>query len=198
MPEPIESAPRSQPAQESLLAWRLLLVLGVYVAVRVVFLVDNRSAFAESTWMGIAGAFVHGLRFDLSAIAYSNLPFVLLSLAPAALLARRWYQHLLHGLFVLVNAVLTVIMMGDVGYFPFTGTRVTLDVFALGNEAQAQAGQLFVNFAGLTAIGLALIAGLAMLYPRSRAGVAPRRGWALAVGRTLGVVLLTFLAARGG
>lgn len=151
------------------------MLLALYVTVRAVFLVDNRSAFADSSWTGIAGAFLHGLRFDLSAIAYSNLPFVLLSLAPAALLARRWYQRALFAVFVLVNATLTVIMMGDVGYFPFTGTRVTLDVFALSNEAQAQAGQLFVNFAGLTAIGLALIAGLVFLYPRARDGVAPRR-----------------------
>ncbi|MBX3175347.1 MAG: LTA synthase family protein [Gemmatimonadaceae bacterium] len=189
---------RTPPTQESLLARRALLLLALYVTVRAVFLVDNRSAFADSSWTGIAGAFLHGLRFDLSAIAYSNLPFVLLSLAPAALLARRWYQRALFAVFVLVNATLTVIMMGDVGYFPFTGTRVTLDVFALSNEAQAQAGQLFVNFAGLTAIGLALIAGLVFLYPRARDGVAPRRSWLQAAGRTLGVVLLTFLAARGG
>lgn len=186
------------PSRESLLARRLLLVVGVYVVVRAVFLVDNRSAFADAAWLGIAGAFLRGLRFDLSAIAYSNLPFILLSVVPVALLARRWYQRALRMVYLVPNVALTVVMMGDVAYFPFTGTRVTMDVFALRNEATAQADQLFVNFAGLTAIGLGLIAALVFLYPRHVAGAAPRRAWPAAAARTLGVILLTFLAARGG
>lgn len=200
-PSPSEGRPdaaEAPVAPERLLGQRLLLVLGVYAVVRTVFLVDNRAAFAGLPWDGLAGAFAHGLRFDLSAIAYSNLPFILLSLVPAALLARRWYQGLLRTLYLLTNGVLTVIMMGDVGYFPFTGTRVTMDVFALSNEATAQADQLFVNFAGLTAIGLGLIAALFLAYPRARGGLALRGRWGPATLRTLGVVLLTFLAARGG
>jgi phosphoglycerol transferase MdoB-like AlkP superfamily enzyme len=185
---------------EGLLLARLALVAAIYQAVRVVFFIEHRSSFAKAPAGDVAMAFVHGLRFDLSAIAYSNIPFILLSLAPASLLARRWYQRTLMAVFVGVNGAATVINMGDVGYYPFTGTRVTMDVWALSSEATAQADQLFLNFAGLTALGLGLLAALVLLYPRHRVAptaAAPRRPMRRALA-AVGVLALTVLAARGG
>jgi phosphoglycerol transferase MdoB-like AlkP superfamily enzyme len=189
---------------EGILARRLALVLAVYGAVRLVFLVDHRGQFADSDTLTIVGAFIQGMRFDLSAIAYSNLPFILLSLAPAALIAARWYQRTLMALFVGVNATAVVIMMGDVGYYPFTGTRVTMDVFALTGEATAQLDQLLVNFAGLVSVTLVLVAALVVLYPRGR-GRAPasaipatRRTLPRAALGVLAVLAVTVVAARGG
>ncbi len=190
---------------DGLLLRRLLLVLGVYFVARLVFFVDHRANFADSSAGTVLWSFVRGARFDISAIAYSNIPFILLSLVPATLLRRSWYQRLLLGLFLVVNGALTVVMIGDVGYFPFTGTRVTMDVFALSGEATAQADQLFLNFAGLTIIGLTLIASLWAFYPRasSEGGAvhsAPPtlRTLATAALRVVIVLLLTVVAARGG
>lgn len=177
---------------------RLGLALAVYTAVRLAFYVDHRGVFANVAVPEIAGAFLHGLRFDLSAIAYTNIPFILLSLAPAAWLARRWYQWMLRGLFVVVNGAATIVMVGDVGYYPFTGTRVTMDVFALTGEATAQADQLFLNFAGLTALGLGLLAALILVYPRAAVeAVAPVPRWRR-VATGFAVILATVIAARGG
>lgn len=177
---------------------RLALALAVYAAVRLTFFVDHRGVFANASAGDIAGAFVHGLRFDLSAIAYTNIPFILLSLAPAAWLARRWYQWMLRGLFVTVNGAATIVMVGDVGYYPFTGTRVTMDVFALTGEATAQADQLFVNFAGLTMLGLGLLAALVFVYPRAQLEAAtPVPRWRR-VATALAVIVATVIAARGG
>lgn len=177
---------------------RLGLVLAVYAAVRLVFLVDHRANYEDSSLADIAGAFLQGMRFDLSAIAYSNLPFILLSLAPAALLVRRWYQRLLMGVYVTVNGALVMVMVGDVGYYPFTGTRVTKDVFALSGEAAAQLDQLLVNFAGLTATALMLVAALVVLYPRLRGEGMPLRSLPTHLGAVLAVLLLSVVAARGG
>lgn len=183
---------------EGVLLARLALVVAIYSAVRLVFFVEHRASFAKAAAGDVAMAFVHGLRFDISAIAYSNIPFILLSLAPAALLARRWYQRTLMTVFVAVNGAATVINMGDVGYYPFTGTRVTMDVWALSGEATAQADQLFLNFAGLTALGLGLLAALVLFYPRHRAeAAAPRRPLRRA-GLVFATLALTVLAARGG
>lgn len=178
---------------------RLGLVLAVYTAVRAAFLVSNRVAVSEADLTQVLGAFARGLRFDLSAIAYSNIPFILLSLAPVTVLARAWYQRLLFALFVLVNGALTVVNVGDVGYYPFTGTRVTMEVFALTGEATAQAGQLFVNFWMLTVFGIGLVAVLVLGYPRAAAAPAPRPArLAPAAAARFAVLLLVFLAARGG
>ena len=181
-----------------LLLARLGLAVAVYSAVRLTFFLDHRGVFAQATAAEVAGAFLHGLRFDLSAIAYTNIPFILLSLAPAAWLARRWYQRMLRGLFLAANGAATIVMMGDVGYYPFTGTRVTMDVFALTGEATAQADQLFVNFAGLTLLGLGFVAALVVFYPRAaEAGRVPMsRGRRVAI--SVAVICATALAARGG
>ena len=177
---------------------RLSVIALAYSAVRAVFLWNHRVNFADAPSTEVALAFIQGLRFDLSAIAYLNIPFILLSLAPAALLARRWYQRSLMGLFLTVNGAATIVMMGDVGYYPFTGTRVTMDVFALTGDASAQIDQLLVSFAGLAATGLGLVVLQYLLYPRHQSEpFAPRRGLRT-VGAGFMVLVLTVLAARGG
>ncbi len=183
---------------EGLLLKRLLVVVLVYALVRAVFLWNHRVNFADAPSAEVALAFIHGLRFDLSAIAYLNIPFILLSLAPAGVLERRWYQRSLMGLFLLVNGAATIVMMGDVGYYPFTGTRVTMDVFALTGDATAQLDQLLVAFAGLTATGIGLIVMQYILYPRHRGEPFIQRTRLRSLGAGFAVLALTALAARGG
>ena len=184
---------------EGVLALRLLLLLGVYAVIRLVFLVDQLESFRNLTPGGVASAFVNGMRFDLSAIAYTNIPFILLSLAPTALLDRRWYATFLLVLFVAVNGALTVIMVADIGYFPFTGAHATMEIFALSREASSRAGNLLVNYAGLASMAIFLTAAMAVFYPRrvraEPSGARPRLRRALA---TTAVLLLAAIAARGG
>ncbi len=184
---------------EGMLLRRLALVLASYTIVRVVFFIDHRANFDETPAATLALAFVRGLRFDLSAIVYSNIPFILLSLAPAALLARRWYARIVQGVFVAVNAAAAIVMVGDVGYYPFTGTRVTMDVFALTGEATAQFGQLMVNFAGLATVAVMLALSMLLLYPRHPVDTRPAvRGRLRAALGVVVVLLCTVVAARGG
>ena len=154
-------------SKEGVLARRLLLVFGVYTFARVVFLIDHFELFRGEGAAALFDAFLQGARFDLSAIAYSNVPFIFLSLAPAALLARRNYQRALLTLFVLVNGAMTIIMFGDIAYFPFTGTRVTLDIFAFSGDAATQAPQLLKNYAGLASLTVVLVVALGVFFPRA-------------------------------
>lgn len=177
---------------------RIGLVLVVYFVIRLVFFVDHRANFADESALDVLSAFVRGVRFDLSAIAYTNMLFILLSLAPAALLVRTWYQRMLMTLFVVVNGAFVVFQVGDIAYYPFTGTRVTMDIFALTGEATAQADQLFLNFAGLTIIGLTLMVCLWVFYPRHRGEARSSQSWLRSSAVVLGTLLLTVVAARGG
>ena len=194
-----------------LLARRLLVALGVYTLLRVVFLLEHAEQFRDLGAGLIAGAFLQGIRFDLSAIAYSNLPLMLLAMAPAAVASRLWFRRTQHALFVAVNGAFTIIMVGDIAYYPFTGTRVTMDVFALTGEATTQAPQLLLNYAGLASLAIMLIAALAVFYPREP-GVAPAaapspapaaapprlRLSTRALAHGLAVLLVAAVAARGG
>ncbi len=185
------------PAPTALLLRRLLLVVGVYSALRVLFFATHPSLFADASWSGLAGAFLHGLRFDLSAIAYTNAPFILLSLAPAAWQARPTVAAIQRALYLIPNAVAVLLMVGDTVYFDFTGTRLTFDLFDLKAEATNQIDQLLLNYAPFTLVAAVLIAVLWILYPRHR-GHATSGRWLVAVPTTVLVLGLTVLAARGG
>ncbi len=183
--------------KEGVLARRLLLVLGVYTLARVVFLIDHFDLFRDQGVGALFAAFLRGARFDLSAIAYSNVPFILLSLAPGTWLARRGYQRLLLTLFVVVNGAMAIIMFGDIAYFPFTGTRVTLDVFAFSGEAATQSPQLLKNYAGLASLTIGMIIALGVFFPRMPQAVTARARWTTPL-LALGVIVLTGIGARGG
>jgi phosphoglycerol transferase MdoB-like AlkP superfamily enzyme len=202
-PRPSRSPHRFWRDPVGVLLARLTLAVGLYSLVRLVFWLAHREIFAETPTADVLLAFLHGVRFDLSAIAYTNIPFILLSLAPSAWLARRGYQWMLRAIFGLLNGSALLLMVADVGYYPFTGTRLTMDVFALADDAAAQADQLFVNFAGLTLLGVLFLAALLLLYPRAAVertpppGItAPPRWRRLAT--SLAVATGTVLAARGG
>src|SRR5690606_23645184 len=112
--------------------------------------------------------------------------------------ARRGYQRMLFGTFVAVNGALVLIMVADVGYYPFTGTRVTREVFAVADDASAQAVQLLSNFPGLTTVALMLTAALVVFYPRGWASEARPRRWPHAAFLGLAVVAFAVIGARGG
>jgi len=189
--------PHPAPTSAGLLVRRLLLVLVAYTVVRAVFVVAHSGLFAEAGWADVARAFLHGVRFDLSAIAYTNIPFVLLALMPAAWQSRPAVARGTAVAFWLINATAIVVMVGDVVYYDFTGTRVTFDLFDLTAEGTNQLDQLLLNYWPFTVVMVLLMAGLALLLPRGR-GPLRSQHWALALPTALLLLGGTVLAARGG
>jgi hypothetical protein len=174
-------------------------LLAVYAIIRLVFLLDHRAQFDEVTALEVGGAFLGGMRFDVSAIVYSNLPLILLALVPAPWSAARWFRRLQFGLFITINFAFIGLMVADVGYYPYTGTRITPDIFRLAHDASAQAPQLLKNYAGLASIALLLVLGIVLFYPKPAADAAPaRRSWRRHALASLGVVVVTLVGARGG
>jgi len=211
-------------ARAHLLGRVLLLLLVVYTGLRGLFLVLHGELFQDQSPGALLGAFVRGLRFDLSAIAFSNIPVILMALAPAILFRRLGYRRLLKGVFVGVNSLFVSVMVADLEYFNFTGTRATFDLLQLTTEATAQLGQLLVSYAPLSLLAAVLAWGLWRLYPahegpgegatrprgdapggpgdpRSGAGegiLRGLRGWMAAGAFRLALLALVVVAARGG
>ncbi len=183
---------------EWLLARRLLLALALYSVLRLVFLIAHPALFADVPAEAVAGAFVRGLRFDLSALAYTNLPFILLSLAPAAWQSRRWYQRGLMTVFAATNGAAMTLMTADIAYFDFTGSRLTFDLLDMKAEATNQVDQLLLNYAPFTALAFALCTGLIVLYPRMRGAAPAQRRWWVAALSGVAIAGVTVIAARGG
>lgn len=179
-----------------MLLLRLGLVAVLYSALRVLFVWHNAALFPPVP----ASAYLGGIRYDLFAIAWINLPWVLLILAvprPRAIMARvqAFAFVLLNGLFLLAHA-------GDIGYYPYTLKRSTADVLNIvagGGDVLRLLPAFFRDFWYLFLLIIGLFAALAWGYRaigRLDRGRAVPVAWRIAW-RALALALLV-LASRGG
>lgn len=174
---------------------RLLVVAAVYAAVRVAFWLLNRDQFPAPPLM----AFIGGVRFDLSAIAWTNLPWLLLALLHPAPGPR--FRHAQAWTFMAVNTVALFFNCVDIAYYRFTLKRSTADLFGImgaGNDL-ANLVPVFLKdywyivllFGGLV---WALWTGYHRVEHLGREVVRPRPWWLWRALTVAVVVLLT----RGG
>lgn len=108
----------------------LFFLLALYSLSRVVFYWYNASLFPESSWQGKARLMLGGLRFDISAIIYTNMLFFLMLLLPFRFKFSRLYYKVLSVIFVLTNAIALAANTADIFYYKFTLRRTTITVFS--------------------------------------------------------------------
>ncbi len=113
---------------------QLLAVLLIYTLSRGVFFAFNYSSFSSSSFQSLIIAFLHGIRFDLSAILYVNFLFVLLSIPVDFLKLPSWYHRLRYAVFYVFNAIALLWNMIDVEYFKFQKKRTTFELFSGEND----------------------------------------------------------------
>ncbi|WP_055435542.1 LTA synthase family protein [Lacinutrix algicola] len=119
----------------TLFAKRILLVVIIYQICRLLFLGFNFNAFNSP----FLGSFIGGLRFDLSAIAYTNLLFALLHCIPGKFKYSVIYQKVLKILFYGVNLFFILTNFVDFVYYQFTGRRSTYGMLtAQGMEKEVK------------------------------------------------------------
>lgn len=188
---------------------RFVLLLGIYFLLRTVFFLCNRNSFAGVGSGQVTQAFFYGLRFDLSALAAINFPFILLSFLPRSARPQPVYEGFLKGLFLLLNIPFLVINVIDLEFFQFTGRRLTYQLLGLGGDAGVNWSTLVITYWPLVLLGLFFIALIYALYARMPAesadggtGDSPpartsTRIWAWAL-NLLVVIPLCILAFRGG
>lgn len=121
------------------LAQSLLLAMLFFSLSRLVFFLYTSDLFPQIFEDGIISAFIHGMRFDLSAIAYLNIPFILLLVFPSKIRQHSSYQKTLKFLFLSLNGLGLFLNLSDIVNVGFTGKRMTADVFSfLGQGTDAQ------------------------------------------------------------
>jgi phosphoglycerol transferase MdoB-like AlkP superfamily enzyme len=89
----------------------------------------NVSLFPHQNILSILKYSFFGLRFDISALLYANLPVIFLMLIPFRFRHKRGYQSFTGLIFVLVNAILLIPNLADSIYYRFTMKRLTADIF---------------------------------------------------------------------
>lgn len=108
---------------------RLLLVFALYTITRLLFYVFNQSLFADIDTAYLLKLMYHGLKFDASAIAYTNSLVILMHILPFRFRYNKGYQKAISIVFYVVNAIGITLNMIDVVYYRFTLRRATTGVF---------------------------------------------------------------------
>ena len=87
------------------LVLRLLLAMLLYTLCRLGFYLFNKSYFTDITSDDLLRIFVGGLRFDLSAVLYTNALVILLSIIPLQVRFHQVYQRIVMWLFFIFNGI---------------------------------------------------------------------------------------------
>ena len=70
-----------------------------------------------------------GLRFDISAVLYSNSLFLIMQVIPFNFRYTALYQRIGAHLFLITNSIIIIANTADMAYYPFTLKRTTTAVF---------------------------------------------------------------------
>jgi hypothetical protein len=112
-----------------LLIWRVALLFLLFTVCRIGFFLFSSDLYPDMTFghfLRIAGG---GLRFDLTAIIYTNILYLVVALLPFRFIYDRPAQIALKALFVVTNGIALASNIADMAYFRFTLRRTTFSVF---------------------------------------------------------------------
>lgn len=108
----------------------MVLAYVIYMLCRIAYVCENWHLF-QSGWDALStGQLLHGsLRFDSSAIFYTNSLYIILMLLPLHLKERNWWHTMTKWIFIVVNSLAVAINLSDAVYSQYTGRRTTATFF---------------------------------------------------------------------
>lgn len=116
-------------------ACNFVLVMVIYTLSRLFFYAINADLFSHVSVGHLVEMCVGGLRFDLTALLFLNMPYLLMELLPLRLRANRGYQRTAQWLYWLFNGIGIIVNCADMVYFRFTDRRTTCTFFTeFGND----------------------------------------------------------------
>lgn len=147
--------------------WNIALVMVLYLLCRLVFTLENWSLFPGLDGGRAVYLFKSAFKFDLSAILYTSIIYIVMALLPLRCRGCRWYALTAKTLFVVPNFIGIVANLVDVAYFPFTGARTNATVFSEFSNEDNWVQIILPEIARhwyLFLIGLAFLVALIFLY----------------------------------
>ncbi len=124
-----------------LLRKRLFFLIFLFALTRLFFYFNNYSNFSDIGFFELLKILFFGLRFDISALVYANLLFIILHIIPGEFKDSKKYQLFTKTLFVITSSLLLLANLADSEYFKFTKKRSSayvLDLFGFsGIESDA-------------------------------------------------------------
>lgn len=120
---------------------RFFIVLCIYQICRFLFYFFNKNSFENVS----SNAFLAGIRFDLSAIAYINLILAIFHFIPGAFKFNPKFQKTLKICFYTINLVFILTNFVDFEYYKFTGRRSTFGMIT-ASGMENEIGGLIISF----------------------------------------------------
>ncbi|RAW01481.1 LTA synthase family protein [Pseudochryseolinea flava] len=124
---------------------RLVVVMFLFTLCRIGFYLFNMSYFPGMTAGKFFSIFLGGIKFDITAVLYTNLLFILMMIVPLYVRFKQGYQTIVKWIFYIFNSLALAMNVGDFIYFKFTGRRTTSDIFQQF-ENEGNMGGLFFKF----------------------------------------------------
>ena len=155
-------------------AYNIALAFAVYMVCRILYVAENWNLFSAGWGALSVGELLRGgVRFDASAIAYTNFLYVFLMLLPLHFKERKGWHTAMRWIYTVVNALGVIANLSDAVYSQYTGRRTTSTFFReFSNEGNL--GTIFftevINHWYLVIAGAALIAALWFLYAKPEYG----------------------------
>ncbi|MBN2863284.1 MAG: LTA synthase family protein, partial [Bacteroidales bacterium] len=127
------------------LLYRILLILFLFSLCRIGFYLFNYKMFPGITLPEFLSIMKGGLVFDISAIVYINMIFIVMQILPFDFRYNELYQRALKYLFFITNGLALAINCSDFVYYRFVFKRATFDVFKTF-ENESNLLKLFFKF----------------------------------------------------
>ncbi len=166
----------------------------IHSLLRLAFWALNQDSFPSAPF----SAFLGGMRFDLVAIAWLNIPWITLFLMWPS--PSRWAAVTQRPLFHLGNAIGFFLNAVDIEYYRFTLKRSTSDLLTIGTagtDLRHLAGGFLVEFWHVAAIFIACLVLAELLWRWSGRATGAAAGWRRWSWRAMVVALMAVLW-RGG
>lgn len=143
---------------------RIALVYGAYALTRLLFYLFNADLFSDVTSSELISIFTGGIKFDTSAILYTNLPVILLSLIPFRFRTNQRYQQITTVFFYVINFTAITLNMIDSVYYRFTLRRTTTTVFSEFKNESNGVGLFFQFVLDYWYVALSVVAICTLLF----------------------------------
>ena len=149
------------------LGYRIGLLMVFYSVCRILFYLFNTASFPKVTLISFLTIMKGGLMFDISALLYLNVVYILLYILPFEFTFSNWYQRGLKGMFMVVNGIGIAFNLIDIVYYRYILKRTTASMF---DVAAFDAGntklimRFFYDFWYIPVLLIILLVLLSVLY----------------------------------
>jgi len=187
--------------------YNFLLAMLVFSLSRIFFFIVNKSYFPDVDTSHLLLMLKGGIVFDLSALLYVNLLYMVMQLIPFRFRHNEAYQKVARWVFIITNGIAVIINCMDIPFFRFTNRRTTWSIFSeFSNETTGSISKIIsqaaLDYWYVTLFAIAAIAVLCLLYHTPhKIAVARRFNFVYYLAQTALLVIIVYysiIGIRGG